>query len=253
VADFTGKVALVTGASAGIGRATALAFARAGARVVVGSRNAEKCAETVALIEQAGGEASFLRTDVTVAADVEALVAHAVARFGALDFAFNNAGIFARLAPITELSNDEFDRVVATNVRGVWLSLKYELERMLAQGRGAIVNNASIGSIIGSAGGAAAYTASKHAVVGLTKCAALENVRHGVRVNAISPAVIDTGMAERFAADLGITMEQFGQAHPIGRVGTVEEVAAGVLWLCSEQASFVVGTNLVVDGGYTVP
>jgi NAD(P)-dependent dehydrogenase (short-subunit alcohol dehydrogenase family) len=249
--DFIGKVALVTGGGVGIGRATALAFASAGAKVVIGNRNVERGIDTVERIRSAGGEAVFLRTDVTAAADVEALVALAVSEYGALDCAFNNAGIFASLSPITEDLEQDFDRVMATNAKGVWLSMKYELKQMLKQGRGTIVNNASVGGLIGSPKGTASYTASKHAVIGLTKAAALENARRGIRVNAVAPAVIDTDMGTSFAGELEITIEDFGRMHPIGRVGQPEEVAAAVLWLCSEQSSFMLGHTLILDGGYT--
>jgi NAD(P)-dependent dehydrogenase (short-subunit alcohol dehydrogenase family) len=251
VGQFDGKTALVTGGGAGIGRATARAFAREGARVVIGNRNADRGNETVDLILKAGGTAVFRRTDVTAAADVAALVDLAVNEFGALDFAFNNAGVFAGLSPITEQSEADYDVVMDTNVKGVWLSLKYELRQMLKQGHGVIVNNASVGGIIGSGGGLAPYTASKHAVVGLTKCAALENARSGVRVNAVCPAVVDTDMADKFAKELGLTMAQFGDVHPIGRIGQPEEVAGAVLWLCSDRASFMTGSSLVIDGGLT--
>jgi len=246
-----GKTALVTGGGAGIGRASALALAREGARVVIGSRNADRGNETVELIRREGGTAAFVRTDVSVASDVSALVGFAVAEFGGLDVAFNNAGVFAELSPITEQAESEFDRVMDCNVKGVWLSLKYELRQMVKQGRGTIVNNASVGGLIGSGGGAAAYTASKHAVIGLTKCAALENAKTGVRVNAVCPAVIDTSMGAQFARDLGITMEQFGAAHPVGRVGQPEEVATTVVFLCSEQSSFITGASFTIDGGLT--
>ena len=246
-----GKTALVTGGGAGIGRASALALAREGARVVIGSRNADRGNETVELIRREGGTAAFVRTDVSVASDVSALVGFAVAEFGGLDVAFNNAGVFAELSPITEQAENEFDRVMDCNVKGVWLSLKYELRQMVKQGRGTIVNNASVGGLIGSGGGAAAYTASKHAVIGLTKCAALENAKTGVCVNAVCPAVIDTSMGAQFARDLGITMEQFGAAHPVGRVGQPEEVATTVVFLCSEQSAFITGASFTIDGGLT--
>ncbi|HLF12050.1 MAG TPA: SDR family oxidoreductase [Gammaproteobacteria bacterium] len=249
--DFAGKVALVTGGGAGIGRATALAFAREGAKVVIGNRNAERGRETVALIRDAGGDASFKQTDVTVAAQVEALVAHAVEKFGALDCAFNNAGTFAALSPITEQAEEDYDRVLDTNVKGVWLAMKYELRQMLKQGRGAIVNNASVAGLVGTGSGTAAYTASKHAVVGLTKSAALENARLGIRVNAVNPAVIETEMGTSFAGALNITLQEFGRMHPIGRVGQPEEVAGAVLWLCSDAASFVTGHSFAIDGGFT--
>jgi NAD(P)-dependent dehydrogenase (short-subunit alcohol dehydrogenase family) len=246
-----GKTALVTGGGAGIGRATALAFAREGARVVVGNRNVERGEETVALIEQAGGRAVFRRTDVTVAADLEALVKVAVDEFGSLDCAFNNAGILTHLGAITDQSEEDFDRVMETNVKGVWLSMKYELRQMHKQGHGTIVNNASVGGLIGSGNGTANYTASKHAVLGLTKCAALENARRNIRVNAVAPAVIDTDMGAGFADELKISVAEFGRLHPIGRIGQPEEVAAAVVWLCSDAPAFMTGHTLTIDGGYT--
>ena len=249
--DFTGKVTLVTGGGAGIGRATALAFASAGAKVVIGSRNAERGLETVELIRRSGGEASFKQTDVTVAADVAALVAHAVDRYGALHCAFNNAGTYAALTPLAEEPEADYDRVMATNVKGVWLALKHELKQMLTQGSGSIVNNASVAGLVGTASGNASYVASKHAVIGLTRAAALENARRRIRVNAVAPAIVDTDMGASYAAALKITLEEFGRKHPIGRVGQPSEVAAAVLWLCSDQASFVTGHCLTVDGGFT--
>lgn len=251
MSEFDNKVALVTGGGVGIGRATVLAFAREGARVVIGNRNSERGEEVVAAIRAAGGQASFLKTDVRLASEVEALVDHAVSTYGRLDIAFNNAGVFAALTPIAEAPEESYDTVIDTNVKGVWLSLKYELRQMLKQGGGVIVNNASVGGVRGTRAGAASYTASKHAVVGLTRCAALENARKGIRVNAVGPAVIDTAMGTGFADALDITMEQFGDMHPIGRVGRPEEVAEAVLWLCSDKASFVTGANLMVDGGFT--
>jgi NAD(P)-dependent dehydrogenase (short-subunit alcohol dehydrogenase family) len=249
--DFEGKVALITGGGAGIGRATALAFGRAGAKVAIGNRNVENGEETVALLEKAGGTAIFQRTDVTVAKEVEALVARAVREYGTVDCAFNNAGVLSQLRMIPDEAEDDFDRVMAVNAKGVWLAMKYELEQMQKQGSGAIVNNASVAGVVGTGRGAASYCASKHAVVGLTRAAALENARLGIRVNVVAPAVIDTDMGVSFASGLKLTMEEFGRLHPIGRVGTPDEVANAVLWLCSSDASFVTGHTLMIDGGMT--
>jgi NAD(P)-dependent dehydrogenase (short-subunit alcohol dehydrogenase family) len=193
----------------------------------------------------------FRRTDVTVAADLAALVALAVDELGGLDCAFNNAGILTPLHAITDQSEEDFDRVMATNTKGVWLAMKYELKQMQKQGHGAIVNNASVGGLMGSGHGTANYTASKHAVLGLTKCAALENVRRNIRVNAVAPAVIETNMGVGFATDLKLSLAEFGRLHPIGRIGTPEEVAAAVIWLCSDAPAFMTGHTLTIDGGYT--
>ena len=251
MALFEGKTALVTGGGTGIGRATALAFAHEGARVVIGNRSADRGQETVDLIRKTGGKAAFCRADVTVPADVEALVGFSVREFGALDLAFNNAGVTGGPALMSELSEDDFDFVMRTNVKGMWLSMKYELKQMQKQGCGVIVNNASVAGLVGQALGFAAYTASKHAVVGLTKCAALENAKTGVRVNVVCPSFTETDMAADFAKQLGIAMEQFGEAHPIGRNGRPEEVASAVVYLCSDGASFMTGSTIVIDGGLT--
>ncbi len=196
--EFDGKVALVTGGGSGIGRATALAFAREGARVVIGDRNVQRGDETVRMIRDAGGTASFRRTDVSVAPDVEALVDHAMTTYGRLDLAFNNAGIEGEVRPLAEQTEANYDAVMDINVKGVWLSMKYEIPRMLEHGGGAIVNASSVAGVIGFPG-IGIYVASKHAVIGLTKTAALEYSAQGIRVNAVNPGLIDTEMADRLA------------------------------------------------------
>jgi NAD(P)-dependent dehydrogenase (short-subunit alcohol dehydrogenase family) len=250
MADFDGKVALVTGGGVGIGRATALAFAREGAQVVIGNRNVDRGGEVVKAIQDAGGEASFLRTDVESEGDIEALVDHAVTTYGHLDVAFNNAGIEGLVAPLVDQTDENYRSVMDINVRGVWLSMKYQIPAMLKTGGGAIVNNSSVAGMIGF-GGIGIYSASKHAVMGLTKCAALEYSVQGVRVNAVNPGVIDTSMADRLVDSMDIKKENLSSLHPIGRLGQVDEVATAVLWLCSDKASFVTGTGLPVDGAFT--
>jgi NAD(P)-dependent dehydrogenase (short-subunit alcohol dehydrogenase family) len=249
VSNLQGKVALVTGGTAGIGRAAALAFAKAGAKVVVSGRRAEAGEETVRLVKQAGGDAVFVKADVAKAAEVEAMVRRAVEAFGRLDYAFNNAGIEETPTPLVEQTEENYDAIIDTNVKGVWLSLKYEIPQILKQGGGAIVNNSSIAGLIAMAG-AGVYVASKFAVIGLTKAAALEYAKAGLRVNAVCPAAIDTDMFDRFASIPGVRA-QLEAAHPIGRIGRPEEVADAVVWLCSDAASFVTGHALPVDGGFT--
>ena len=248
--EFEGKVALVTGGGSGIGRATALAFAREGAKVVIGNRNEKRGEETVAMIRKAGGEASFQRTDVLVTKDIEALVNHAVSKYGGLDLAFNNAGVEGDVAPTAEQTEENYDAVMDVNVKGVWLSMKYEIPRMLERGGGSIVNCSSVAGLIGFPN-MAPYFASKHAVIGLTKVAALEYSAKGIQINAVNPAVIDTDMVDRIAAGFGMKKDELVQFHPIGRLGRVEEIAEAVVWLCSKKSSFVTGHSLVVDGGFT--
>ena len=242
------KIALVTGAGSGIGRATALVFAREGAKVVVADIVVEGGQETVQQIEAVGGEAIFVKADVSQAADVEALVAKTVETYGRLDCAFNNAGIEGGVKPTIDCTEEEFDRTIAVNLTGVWLCMKYELQQMLSQGGGAIVNTASVAGLVGFPG-LPDYVASKHGVVGLTKTAALEYAKSGIRVNAVCPGVIQTPMVERGAQlspgfdELAVSME------PVGRFGQPSEIGEAVVWLCSDAASFVTGHPMVVDGG----
>lgn len=250
MSEFDGKVALVTGGGVGIGKATALAFAREGAQVVIGNRNVERGDEVVKSIQESGGDASFLRTDVESEEDIKALVEHAVATYGRIDMAFNNAGIEGLVAPLADQTDANFRSVMDINVRGVWLSMKYQIPAMLKAGGGAIVNNSSVAGMIGF-GGISIYSASKHAVMGLTRCAALEYSAQGVRINAVNPAVIDTAMVDRLADSMDTEKQSLGALHPIGRIGQPKEVANAVLWLCSDKASFVTGIGLPVDGAYT--
>jgi NAD(P)-dependent dehydrogenase (short-subunit alcohol dehydrogenase family) len=243
-----GKVALVTGGGSGIGRATALAFAREGAKVVVADVVVAGGEETVRLIKAAGGEATFVKADVAKAAEVEALVKKTVETYGKLDCAFNNAGIEGEIAQTTDCTEENWNRVVDIDLKGVWLCMKYEIPYMLKQGSGAIVNTASVAGLVGFQG-LPAYVAAKHGVNGLTKTAALEYAKSGIRVNAVCPGVIQTPMVERaFRAN-----PQFGEAaaalEPVGRLGKPEEIAEAVVWLCSDAASFVTGLPMAVDGG----
>lgn len=246
---FTGKVALVTGAASGIGRATALAFAHEGAKVVVADVDVAGGHETARLIDAAGGEALFVRTDVSRAPETEALVAATIERFGRLDVAFNNAGIEGVSAATADCTPENWDRVIAINLTGIWLCMKAEIPRMLQQGGGVIVNCASIAGLVGFAG-SPAYVASKHGVVGLTKTAALDYANVGIRVNAVCPGVIRTPMVERVLANTPSLETMLTAGEPIGRLGTPEEIADAVLWLAAPGAAFVTGQAIAVDGGW---
>ena len=247
---IAGKVALVTGASSGIGRATALAFAREGAKVVVADVTVEGGEETVAQVKKAGGEAIFVKTDVSKAVEVEALVAKAVATYGRLDCAHNNAGIAGNAKTIVDDTEDNWDRILAINLKGVWLCMKYEIAHMLKQGGGAIVNTASGAGLIGVRRGGA-YVASKHGVVGLTKTAALEYAKAGIRVNCVCPGPIDTPMLQGIGGRNQMVIERMVAAQPGGRLGKPAEIAEAAVWLCSDAASFITGLPMPVDGGYT--
>lgn len=247
---FAGKVALVTGGAAGIGQATAEAFAAQGAKVVVSDISAEAGQAVVAGINAAGGEAVFVACDVTKADQVKALMDSVVSHYGRLDCAFNNAGIDIEGTKLADGNEEVFDSIIDVNVKGVWQCMRFEIPLMLAQGGGAIVNTASVAAL-GAAPKMSVYSASKHAVLGLTRSAAVEYGRKGIRVNAVCPAVIDTEMFRRAVA-LDPRKEASAAAmHPVGRIGKAEEIAAAVLYLCSEGAAFTTGIALPVDGGST--
>ncbi len=247
---LTDKVILITGAAGGIGRATALAFSREGATLALTDKDSTGGEETADLIAQAGGEASFTEADDSRAEQVEALVTGVVEQHGRLDCAFNNAGIPGNV-PTADCTEQEWDQVIDVNLKGVWLCLKYEVPHMLEAG-GAIVNNSSVGGLVGTPG-LAPYTASKHGVIGLTKAAAMDYAGHGIRVNAVCPGFIRTAGAEAELAKHPEHRELVKRSVPMGRMGEPEEIASAVVWLCSEEASFVNGHSVVIDGGYVVP
>lgn len=256
--NFTDKVVLITGGSSGIGRATALAFGREGAKVVVASRREKEGEETAKLVREIGAEAVFIQTDVAQAQQVQTLVEETVKHYDRLDIAFNNAGVEGPIKTLIEQTEEDFNDIININLKGMWLCLKYEILQMLKQGGGgAIVNTSSISGLVGMPA-SSIYAASKHGVLGITKSAALEYAESGIRINAVSPAAIDTAMLNRFLSSnpyLGSpeeAKEQFKTKHPLGRIGTPEEVSEAVLWLCSDGASFVTGQSLAIDGGYTI-
>lgn len=245
---FLDKIVLVTGGSFGIGSAAAVAFASAGAKVIIAD-----CVEDPATLEQikrAGNFAVFIQCDVSVEAQVKQLMEKIEQQFGGLDYAFNNAGVEGEQARTEDCTLNNWDRVLGINLRGVWLCMKYEIPLMLKKGKGAIVNNASIAGKVGFPG-IPAYAASKHGIIGLTKTAALENVKRGIRVNVVCPGIIDTAMIDRFTGNDKAAAAQFAAQEPMGRAGKPLEVAEAVLWLCSDASSFVTGHSLMVDGGWT--
>jgi NAD(P)-dependent dehydrogenase (short-subunit alcohol dehydrogenase family) len=248
---FAGKVAFVTGAANGIGRAAALAFAREGAGVVAADVSERGNRETARLIEEAGGRALAVRCDVTRAGNVEAALGKAVEAFGRLDFAFNNAGVEQPVTPAADLAEEEWDRIAGVDLRGVFLCMRHEIPLMLRHGGGAIVN-ASSGAGVKGIAGQAAYCAAKHGVVGLTKAAALDHAKANVRINAVCPGIVETPMMDRFSGGTPEGRARVAAQEPVGRMGRPEEIAAAVVWLCSDAAAFVVGHAMVVDGGQTV-
>lgn len=244
---FEGKVAIITGGSFGIGRATCVAFAKRGAKVVIADWIEDQ--ETLNLIQAAGGDAIFVKCDVSSEEDVKNLVEKTINTFGRLDFAFNNAGIEGHKAPVHECTTENWDKTIGINLKGVWLCMKYQIPHMLKTGKGSIVNCASVAGLVGFSG-IPAYVASKHGVVGLSKNAALDYAKTGLRVNAVCPGVIRTPMIDRFTGKDKEVEKAFESMEPVGRMGEPEEVAEAVVWLCSDGATFVTGQAIAVDGGW---
>ncbi len=244
-----GKIALITGAGSGIGRATAKIFAREGARLVLADVVEAGGQETLTMVKEIGADAMFVRTDVSKAQEVDAVVAQAVETYGRLDCAFNNAGIGGTSVLTHECSEEEWHRVLSVNLTGVWLCMKAEITQMLKQGRGAIVNTSSIMGLTGAIR-VPAYTAAKHGVAGITKAAALEYARHGIRINAVCPAPIYTPMLSKAFEQRPDLEQRYARSEPMKRIGQPEEVGEAVAWLCSERASYITGLPMPVDGGY---
>jgi NAD(P)-dependent dehydrogenase (short-subunit alcohol dehydrogenase family) len=244
------KVALVTGGASGIGRATAIAFGAAGAKVVFSDIRSVEGEETADLVRETGAECLFVASDVSSEADVQALVQKAIATYGKLDCAFNNAGIDRVVTPLHEQSIEDFDKILSINARGLFLCMKYEIQQMLTQGSGAIVNNSSTNGLV-ALPGISPYVASKHAVMGLTRSAALDYAKQGIRINAVNPGPIATDLMARSAEQMGITFDDLGSMVPMGRIGQATEIAQVVVFLCSDAASYITGQPLAIDGGYT--
>lgn len=248
--QFDGKVAIVTGGTSGIGRATAVAYAREGAKVVVTGRREEMGAETVKLIEEFGGEGLFIQTDVRIEEEVKSMVEKTVSAFGRLDYAFNNAGVEQGATKLADMLEKYYDKVFDTNVKGVWLSMKYQIPEILKVGGGAIINCSSVTGTVAMPH-IPLYVASKHAVIGLTKGFALDYAKKNIRINCVAPAAVDTDMIGRFAVDEA-KRNFMNSIHPIGRIGQPEEIADAVIWLSSDKSSFVTGQTIILDGGYTL-
>ena len=244
---FKNKVALITGGSFGIGRATAIAFAKKGTKIVIADWKENQ--ETMDLIENSGGEAIFVKCDVSKSEDVKAMVEETINTFGQLDYAFNNAGIEGASAPTQDCTEENWDKTIDINLKGIWLCMKYEIPEMRKNRKGVIINCSSVAGLIGFQG-LPAYVASKHGVIGLTKTAALENAPLGIRINAVCPGVIQTAMIDRLTGKTKEAIKQFTELEPVGRFGQPEEIANAVIWLCSDEASFVTGVAMPVDGGF---
>ena len=244
---FKNKVIIVTGGSFGIGKATAIAFAKQGAKIVI--VDWAENPESIAFIKDLGNEVIFIKCDVSKSVEVKSMVEKTIATYGRLDYAFNNAGIEGNTAPTPDCTEENWDKTIAINLKGVWLCMKYEIPEMLKQGKGVIINCSSVAGLVGFEG-LPAYVASKHGVVGLTKTAALECAKHGIRINAVCPGVIQTPMIDRLTGKKKEAIEQYTALEPLGRFGQPEEIANAVLWLCSDEASFVTGHGMAVDGGF---
>lgn len=248
-ANLNGKVAFITGAATGIGRATAVAFAKAGAAVAVVDTNTEAALETAKMVNEAGVKSRFFKCDVSQSDEVKKVIEDAIKEFGRIDFAFNNAGIEGEQGMTPDCTEENWQKVIDVNLKGVWLCMKYQIPQMLKQGGGSIINCSSIAGVVGFPG-VPAYVASKHGVIGLTKTAALEYAKSNIRVNAICPGIIQTPMIDRFAHGEAQVKKVLADGEPLGRMGQPEEVASAALWLATSESSFVTGHSLVVDGGW---